>query len=337
MQPLFRTALATTAIFLSTTAVAAQEVDVYGFVKLDLNYDLDFIQGDTTNARAIGIAGNATDGHFDTNVRQSRLGLRAELDGVEGQLEFDLFGSNGTAELRLRHANIQYEGFLLGQFWTNFMPLGQYPSTVDFNGPVGIAFARVPQVRYTYDGGAYQLSGSIEENFATSDDPLLTAAAQYSGSNYTVRAAVLGGTTNDGVNEVDQFGYTLSADAQLWQGGNISATFVDGEAIGGLLIGGGDNIVGGTANDAQGYTLAVSQDITPQFNVGIAYGNEQYDQATAFAGTDFTDLESLHVNASYDLTDSLTVSAEYARVTRTDSAGQDFEGDRIQAAVQFNF
>lgn len=337
MQPTRRFALTTAAILLSASTAAAQEVDVYGYVKLDLNYDLDFIQGDTTNARAIGIEGNETDGNFDTNVRQSRLGFRAELDGVRGQLELDLFASNGTAELRLRHANIEYEGFLFGQFWTNFMPLGQYPSTVDFNGPVGISFARVPQVRYTYDGGAYQLSASIEENFATSDDPLLTAAAQYSGGNYTVRAAVLGGTTNDGINEVDQFAYTLSGDAQLWQGGSISATFVDGEGIGGLLIGGGDNIVDGTANDVQGYTVAISQDITPQLNVGIAYGNEEYDQATVFAGTDFTDLESIHVNASYDLTDALTLSAEYARVTRTDSAGQDFEGDRIQAAVQFNF
>lgn len=322
---------------LAATSVAAQEVDVYGFVKLDLNYDLDFVQGDTTNARAIGIPGNATDGTFDTNVRQSRLGFNADVAGARGQLEFDLFGSNGTAELRLRHANLRYNGWLFGQFWTNFMPIGQYPTTVDFNGPVGITFARVPQVRYTYDAGAIQVSASIEENFAESDDPLLTAAAQYSGDNYTLRGAVLAGTTTDGITEVDQFAYTLSAEASLWEGGSISATFVDGEAIGGLLIGGGDNIVGGEANDVQGYTVQIRQALTPQLDVGVAYGNESYDFATAFGGTDFTDLESLHVNTSYDLTEAITLSAEFSRIIRTDSAGSEFEGDRIQAAVQFNF
>ncbi len=329
-------ALAST-MALGTTTLSAQEIDIYGYVKLDLNYDLDFIQGDTTNPRAIGVEDNATDGSFDTNVRQSRLGFRTDINGVQGQLEFDLFGSNGTAELRLRHANLRYGDWLFGQFWTNFMPLGQYPTTVDFNGPVGITFARVPQVRYTYDSGPLQFSASIEENFATSDDPLLTAAAQYSTDLYTVRAAVLAGTTTDGTDEVDQFAYTLSGNASLWEGGRISATFVDGEGIGGLLIGGGNNIVGGEANEVQGYTFEIRQALTPQLDVGIAYGNESYDLATAFGDTDFTDLESLHVNASYDVTDSMTVSAEYARVIRTDSSGTDFEGDRIQAAVQFNF
>lgn len=168
---------------LTASTLSAQEVDIYGYVKLDLNYDLDFIQGDTTNARAIGIPDNATDGSFDTNVRQSRLGFRADIAGAQGQLEFDLFGSNGTAELRLRHANVRYNGWLFGQFWTNFMPIGQYPTTVDFNGPVGLTFARVPQVRYTYDSGPFHVSASIEENFAQSDDPLLTAAAQFSNAN----------------------------------------------------------------------------------------------------------------------------------------------------------
>ncbi len=323
---------------LGASAVSAQDLnlDVYGYVKLDLNYDLDFIQGDTTNARSIGTTAE-TDGNFDTNVRQSRLGFNADVAGARGQLEFDLFASNGTSELRLRHANIRYGDWLFGQFWTNFMPLGQYPSTVDFNGPVGITFARVPQVRYTWDSGAYQVSASIEENFAPSDDPLLTAAAQYSDGNYTVRAAVLSGTTNDGTTEVDQFGYTLSAAASPWAGGNVSATFTDGEAIGGLLIGGGDEIVGGVANDVQGFTLALSQDLTPQLNVGIAYGQEEYDLATAVNGSDFTDLESLHINASYDLTEAITLSGEFSRVMRTDSAGTEFEGDRIQAAIQFNF
>ncbi|MEX0316825.1 MAG: DcaP family trimeric outer membrane transporter [Ruegeria sp.] len=328
---------------LTNFQIGQTNIDIYGYVKADFFYDFDFNQGDTAFVNNIGEPANATDGNFGATLRQSRLGFRTttqtDIGELRGQLELDLFASGGAAELRLRHANIGIgEHWIIGQDWTNFMPLAQYPTTVEFNGPVGIAFARVPQIRYTNTFGQTTFSASIEENTADSDDPVFTAALSYDTDRYSARVAGLIGTVNSGETDVDQTGITLSGSIRPWQGGLFQATYVTGEALGPLLIGLGDAAVGGVANDVDGYTLEFRQDIGDKWNVGIAYGREEYDLPTSTGTLSFTELETIHVNAFYNVTDNLTLSAEYIRGERNDATtGATFDGDRIQAAIQLNF
>lgn len=321
-------------------------LDVYGYVKADFFYDFDYDQGDTAFVNVIGEPSAATDGTFGATVRQSRIGLRTTtpsgIGDIGGQLELDLFGSGGTAELRIRHANITIgDQFLIGQYWTNFQPLDTYPTTVEFNGPVGIAFARVPQLRYTGQlGSNAQFAVSIEENVSgsNSDDPVLTASAEYNDGTYIARGAVLYGKANSGNVEVDQTGFTLSGGIRPWQGGLFQVNYVTGEALGPYLIGLGDAIVGGQANDVDGYTVEFRQDLGPKWNVGIAYGREEYDLPTSTGTLSFTELETIHVNAFYKATDSLTLSAEYIYGERNDApTGRTFDGSRVQLAAQLNF
>ncbi|UWQ55077.1 porin [Leisingera caerulea] len=320
-------------------------VDIYGYVKADFFYDFDFIQGDSAFVNNTGEPVNATDGRFDATIRQTRLGIRTSTQTgiglLQGQLELDLFGGSASSpELRVRHANIQIgDNWLIGQTWTNFMPIGQYPVSVEFNGPVGIAFARKPQVRYSNSfGNGFDYSLSIEESAVPSSDPIFTAAAQYSNDLFTARIAGLVGNAESGAVEVDQTGVTLSGAITPWTGGLIQATYVTGEAIGPLLIGLGDAIVGGQANDVDGYTLEFRQQINDQWNVGVAYGREDYDLPTSTGTLSFTELETIHVNAFYSPTDNLTFSAEYIFGERNDTiSGNSFDGDRIQLAVQLDF
>lgn len=321
-------------------------LDVYGYVKADFFYDFDYDQGDTAFVNVIGEPSAATDGTFGATVRQSRIGLRTTtpsgIGDIGGQLELDLFGSGGTAELRIRHANITIgDQFLIGQYWTNFQPLDTYPTTVEFNGPVGIAFARVPQLRYTGQlGSNAQFAVSIEENVSgsNSDDPVLTASAEYNDGTYIARGAVLYGKANSGNVEVDQTGFTLSGGIRPWEGGLFQVNYVTGEALGPYLIGLGDAIVGGQANDVDGYTVEFRQDIGAKWNVGIAYGREDYDLPTSTGTLSFTELETIHVNAFYKATDSLTLSAEYIYGERNDApTGRTFDGSRVQLAAQLNF
>lgn len=315
------------------------EVDVYGFVRAEAFYDLDFIQGDFANTSGLNNAPE-TDGNFDTSVRVSRLGVRATqqtaIGQVGAQLEYDLFGSNGTAELRLRHANITAAGFLIGQFWTNFMPLGQYPTTADFNGPVGISFARVPQLRYSYSAGDINYSASIEEAVWQSDDPALTAAVEYSTDLFTVRGAVIGGTISAGdESDEDVFGVTLSGDISPWEGGTINAVYTTGEGIGGLLIGGGSAFAAdGSANEVEGYTVGFNQAINSQFSVGFAYGFEEYDDPGA---ADLSEVETLHVNAFYKPVENLNLGIEYIQGERTDGTGGTLSAERVGLSATFTF
>ncbi len=321
-------------------------LDIYGYVKADFFYDFEYDQGDTAFVNVIGEPSAETDGTFGATVRQSRIGLRTStpsgIGDIQGQIEVDAFGSDGTAEFRIRHANIRIgEQWLIGQYWTNFQPLDTYPTSVEFNGPVGIAFARVPQVRYTNKiGSNTTFAVSVEENVGSSDsdDPVLTGSVEYNDGKYIARASALYGKAQSGDVEVDQTGFSLSGSIRPWEGGLFQVNYVNGEAIGPYLIGLGDAVVGGQANDVDGYTIEFRQDLSSKWNVGIAYGKEDYDLPTSTGTLSFTELETIHVNAFYKATDNLTLSAEYIYGERNDTiSGDTFDGNRIQLAAQLNF
>lgn len=336
---------------LQFSPVGNTTITVYGFVRAEAFYDLDFQQGDLSRVGRIGDPAFETDGAFDTSVRVSRFGIRSvtnsDIGEIGTQLEYDLFGSggddSGSPNLRLRHANITVgDTILVGQFWTNFMPLVHYPRTADFNGPVGITFARVPQLRYTNSAGPLQYSVSIEESNGVSTDPVLTAAALYSGDTWSVRAAGLVGTADvpDGSGDtVDSNGITLSGSIEPWQGGSITATYVNGEAISSYLIGPGADVVGGEANGVEGFTFEIRQAVSETLNLGIAYGSEEYDLATpgATGQTDFTDLETVHVNAFYTPVENMTIGLEYIYGERTSSTGVTADASRIGSSITFSF
>ena len=324
-------------------------ITLYGFIRAEAFYDSDFQQGDLTRTSRIGEPVFATDGAFDTSVRVSRFGIRSstetDIGTIGTQLEFDLFGSggddSGSPNLRLRHANVTIgDHWLVGQFWTNFMPLQHYPTTADFNGPVGITFARVPQIRYTSSEiNGFQYSFSIEESNGTSTDPLLTAAAVYNSDIWSARIAGLVGEADSAGSSFSTEGITISGSVQPWSGASFGATYVTGSGIGSLLIGGGAEVVGGATNDVDGYTLEFRQQIGEKWNVGIVYGNESYDSPTTPSGgtIDFTDLESLFLNVFYEPTDRLRLGFEYSRGERTTSTGTTFTADRIGTSITFSF
>lgn len=323
---------------LSFNITPGTSLTFYGFVRAEAFYDFDFDQGDLSLTSELDSL-NPTDGAFNTSVRVSRFGfrLKSQTDGggeLGGQLEYDLFGSGGTAELRLRHANITYNGWTFGQDWTNFMPLVHYPNSADFNGPVGVTFARVPQVRYSGKTGNLDYSFSIEEGTGNSEDPIVTAAALYNGDNYSARIAALYGTVSDDVGEDSRSGFTLSGTASPWEGGTVGFTFVDGNGIGSYLIGGGSNLVAGQANGVTGGTLEVRQKIGDKWDVGIAYGFEDYDSPGA---RDISELSTVHVNAFYSPRDNLTFGLEYIYGERTAGDGSTLDANRLGASVTFRF
>lgn len=330
-------------------------IDVYGFVRAEAFYDFDFAQGDLSRAGRVGDPNFATDGEFDTSSRVSRFGVRSSTDSDIGtigtQLEFDLFGSGGddtgSPNLRLRHANVTIgDNLLIGQFWTNFMPLVHYPSTADFNGPVGISFARVTQFRYTHDtGNGLQLSGSIEEANGGSSDPVFTAAAFYDGGNYSVRAAALTGEFDDDAgNSLTSTGYTLSGAITPWKGGSFAATYTSGDALGNLLIGGGAQSVGGEENESDSFTIAYNQDLNDQFSLALAYGYADYDLATELGsdpdnptGLFFDELQSVHATLFYRPVENLTLAAEYIYIESSGPGGFDADADRIGLSATYSF
>ncbi|WP_299656445.1 DcaP family trimeric outer membrane transporter [uncultured Tateyamaria sp.] len=338
------------------------EIQIYGFVRFEAAYDFNFAQGDATTASVIGDPAAETDGDFETSVRVSRLGVRSDtttdIGQIKTELEFDLFSEDSATsspDLRLRKAFINVnDRFLLGQQNSNFMPSIHYPRSVEFNGPVGLPFARVVQARYTHSANGFTFSGSIEEaagsaEFPTggSEDPLATAALLYNISDSaSVRVAGLVGTFSEaGTQEqLDTNGIVLSGTFVPWQGGRFGATYTTGQALGNLLIGGGARSNGaGEENDSQSFSLELTQQVTEQVSVGVAYGNESYDFATPFDASipgngGYTDLQSVHLNVFYTPVERFTLAAEYVWIeSEDDFTGRVDDGSRVGVSATFRF
>ncbi|MGE9516252.1 MAG: hypothetical protein ACQPRH_02815 [Solitalea-like symbiont of Tyrophagus putrescentiae] len=69
---------------------------------------------------------------------------------VEG--DFNGLGSmETTTAFRMRHINVRYKGWMVGQTWSTFGDTGAFINTLDADGPsIGIGF-RKPVIRYTFN------------------------------------------------------------------------------------------------------------------------------------------------------------------------------------------
>lgn len=322
--------------------VGGIDLKIYGYVKADLIYDLDTDLGTTAFGLGAIMPGAAGGSNFRGQAFQSRLGVRATIPTGFGdataRIEGDFFGGGGGT-FRLRHADVNIGGFTFGQTWTNFMPIESYPSTIDFQGPAGIPFARRAQVRYTHgaDSG-FGFSVSVEQSAASSSEPAVTAAAFYTGDNFFVKLAGLGTTVTSPTGDVDGWGVNLSGNAQLWEGGSLNLSYTMGEAISSYMVfGGGDTFDpggGDIAVESEGITVGLSQKFGDRWNFGVAYGMRNNDIGAA---TDTEELRTLHLTAVYSISDNTTVGVEYITGERDLFNGTSASADRVQAAVQFNF
>jgi hypothetical protein len=179
---------------------------IHGYVKLDAIYDADQALGDSagwTGIQANGTQAQRRDGIFRFHAKQSRLNFQSRTPTSYGQLktyiEADFLGATGnqsvsnSTSLRLRHAYGELGPVLGGQTWTNFMDVGSLPETLDFNGPVGVLFARQAQIRYTQGFGKFTFSGSLENPQGD-----ITATSGATSSSAIPKA------TSDPVNKIDR-------------------------------------------------------------------------------------------------------------------------------------
>jgi len=153
----------------------ADNFDLYGFAKLDMHYQ----DGGMNSVLAPRYA-KPGDGNLAFTAMNTRFGFKWKGAGIgkgwkiAAQLEWDLFDgvSANQMKFRTRHANFSLSkgksGFLFGQFWDVFGPLG--PTTLMTNGylwQVGNVGFRRAQIRYTYSSGKIIFAVSV--NDPTSD------------------------------------------------------------------------------------------------------------------------------------------------------------------------
>lgn len=129
------------------------------FVGLTLwfNAYLDFygMQGNPTfSPIAIPTDGTGDDGaRVGADLRQTRIRLGGTsndtpIGPVTGYLEADFWGPDGTTVLRLRKAYVTARRMLIGQDWSSFSDISNFPPVADFDGPPTGGNVRVAMIQY---------------------------------------------------------------------------------------------------------------------------------------------------------------------------------------------
>jgi hypothetical protein len=137
--------------------------ELYGFAMADWIQDSKRVDPAWQDAfRPSKIA--APEGQFGSNgqasisVKQSRFGAKGTLPTGDDtppltfKFEFDFFGVGvdaGQTTIRLRHAYGEWGPLLAGQTHSLFMDIDVFPNTIDYWGPSGMVFYRLPQFRWT--------------------------------------------------------------------------------------------------------------------------------------------------------------------------------------------
>lgn len=141
---------------------------VYGFVKLDMIHDLDYIgnpwEFETAFIPMDGSPEAALGGLTTLHAKQSRLGFefRSTATSKNGKqfplkavLEIDFFEDDPSLarQPRLRHAYGMIGRFLAGQYWSTTADLNAIPGLIDFAGGDALYGTRVPQIRWEDKAG----------------------------------------------------------------------------------------------------------------------------------------------------------------------------------------
>ncbi len=168
----------------ATTSNAQTTFDIYGFVMMDMGYDIkqvDPLWYDTMRPTKLPAFEDqfGADGNVYYSARQTRFGVKSSTDTDLGtlktQFEWELFGTGvdaGQTTLRLRHAYGELGKFGAGQTWSPFMDIGVFPNSLEYWGPSGMVFFRNLQVRYMPLQGETYATIALERPGASGDQGL---------------------------------------------------------------------------------------------------------------------------------------------------------------------
>lgn len=342
------------------------EMSIYGYARLNAIYDIDEDIGITTQSADYsrintGAAeDNEVTGHFDADAVQSRLGFKVMTpEGVKINLEGDFRPS----QIRLRHAYGEYNGVLMGRYWSNYNSFVGNTSQLDFDGIPGTAGlqSRISQVRYTTGPISVSVeaprSAIVGAGTAEKDGlPTFTARITNSVDSLSYSAAVLAhqNAYDTGTADESSFGFGAFVAAKLGLSDMISVqgalNYSDGANS--YLYRSGSNFyeadayVGpnGDVENIAGFggTLGVSMKTAPGASVNVVYGiamTDLDDAVTdgAVAATAQEANSMAAINYQWSPVKSVNMGVQYAFHQTELNSGDTGSASRLHFAAQYNF
>lgn len=149
---------------------------VGGYVQLDGFATRSEQDGDEQNTFfASAIPFDSADGDYRLSIRQSQFNWLSRTPTENGavwtRLQANLFPLDGTTGIDLNQLFVRWDDYVvIGKTYTTFMDENALPTTLDYNGPAGVTFARQWLARGSLRfGEGWALEASVEESQADLD------------------------------------------------------------------------------------------------------------------------------------------------------------------------
>jgi hypothetical protein len=368
-------------------AESESKLEIYGTGQADYVQDyrrVDPAWDDTLRPSKIP----TSPGTFGTDVqsiisaRQSRFGAKGSVPvqdkSLKTQFEFDLFGvgvDEGQTTIRLRHAYGQWGSWLGGQTHSLFMDVDVFPNVIDYWGPAGMSFFRLPQIRWTPvesanfrfaiaiekpsedidPGKIRELSPELGENIQGDEKvPDLTAQARIDGDFGHVQLAgmlrrigyeTLGTPDNGPKGFAVGWGFDLTSSIKYGEKSKVHLSALYGQGIATYMNDGGNDLapefdsdgLGPKAIPLFGLMAYVDHYWAERWSTTAGYSRTQVVNTSLQSSSAFHSGEYASINLVYAPDPKLLFGGELLWGRRTDHDGATGNDIRSQITLKYSF
>ncbi|MBD3748769.1 MAG: porin [Sphingobacteriales bacterium] len=328
-----------------------------GYVKADMLHDFDAIGSpDYFDISTIPVDGRKSEAtRFNLKETRFKLEVKNPEKGLRSYFEGDFYGYGGT--FRIRHAYVEYKGFLVGQTWSNFMDENIIPSTLDFEKPVSFTFARQGMIRYkhTINDDMYlaialeqpKVSGQAPQNPGHFENPFPDLTARFRVTKSWGHVQLSGFLANmryryDAGNKdnISLYGANLSGQFNLFKKDKLIYQAVYGPGM-------------GRYRGNESAALNKNGDLKALTDLGLTFGYNHYwnDKISSLVVYNYGSVNNLDgqpgsalastnyyaANVIYNIMKGTFFGIEYMNGKRVDFNGAYGNANRLQFSVQYSF
>ena len=338
---------------LALTSKAGAEVKLYGFIRADAAYQFEGGNGIFNRINNVALEDDpnkrATENRFDTTATATRIGLdfKAPVPDheVNGKIEVDFRGSSSNDTIRIRHAYLSVDQWLLGQTTSTFLSTETLPELLDFNGVLGGGVFRTPMVRYSdkiNDSTQYMLG--LEKSSNDNEFPTLAGKITHKfedGKGFAnARAMVQEVRARTTTEDYTDFGWGLALGLNYKPLSKLNLTANYAHAVGDdkyFLYNSNNYILENDDIDLVEFdavSFGATYHFTPKVRSTLGYGALFYDENVAKGNER---LQQGWLNIMYNPFKPVTFGAEYIygqRDTLEDKTGLD---SRLEFMAKYDF
>ena len=335
---------------------AGANVKLYGFIRGDANY---IVKGADNDFNSVNTSKEEASDKLRATAKITRFGLDFDTpvgdDKVGGKVEVDF--ASASESLRIRHAYVTYNNWLLGQTTSNFLS-SHAPEMIDFNTNMGGGTTRIPQVRYNYKlAPTTQLLVAMERGASTATAstvkyslPVLTGKViqGFADGKGTASARALLEQYKDETGKDDKTGWGVAAGMNYQVSPPLKVSVDVSHVVGNsnYLYGSNSayyidpvskNIEQNKFNAVQ---LGATYKFSPQFRSTLAYGGMYADDGSDYARLNTAANEKVQqawINFIYSPATPIDLGVEYVNGKRDTFAGNSYKDNRFGLMAKYSF